>query len=224
MPLDSILSLSGADRAGLFLGKQGTEAPECPGRARAVGPSTPSSLQVRRLQCRARERAQDPSRWTSPGVPRGALGAGPSLCSVQSSWVSELSTPPRPPLGPRTEAPPPEPAPASDWPRCTSVCARGREHGRLSLQLSLRPRGLGSQRGSGLYPGRRVRAGGGARPAWRRRGVRRGSGSALGPPQVGAGVGGHGPRRVSRRRGRAKVPRVLAERGRLHLRAWRRGL
>lgn len=73
MLLDSILSLSGADRAGLFLGKQGTEAPECPGRARAVGPSTPSSLQVRRLQCRARERAQDPSRWTSPGVPRARV-------------------------------------------------------------------------------------------------------------------------------------------------------
>lgn len=166
----------------------------------------------------------EPGCAQSPGVSRGAPGAGPSLGSVQSSWAVELSAPPRPPLGPRTEAPPPGPAPASDWPRCTSVCARGREHGRLSQQLSLRPRGRGSERGFGLYPGRRVRAGGGARPAWRRRGVRRGSGRALGPPQVGAGVGGHGPRRVSRRRGRAKVPRVLAERGRLHLLAWRRGL
>lgn len=40
MLLDSILSLSGADRAGLFLGEQETEAPGCPGHARADGPST----------------------------------------------------------------------------------------------------------------------------------------------------------------------------------------
>lgn len=112
--------------------------------------------------------------------------AGRSSPGVRAS-APDFSTAPRPPLGRcPAEAPPPEPALASEWLRCPSVCSRG---GVTDGSPRCRAAAAGKRAGRPAVAWRRVHAGGGAQPAWRRRGARRGSGSALRPPQVGAGMG-----------------------------------